>query len=112
MAGPQQPRGGMMTREQAVAMARKVTQSEGMMVGPSAGAALKYALDMAARPDCAGKTIVVVIPSHGIRYVAHPLWAAVSAEAAAALPPELVPCADKAQPIILWESEACDADKK
>ena len=90
-------------------MARKITVMEGMMVGPSSGAALKYALDIAARPESRGKTIVVVIPSHGIRYVAHPLWAAVSAEAALALPQTLVPCADNTQPIILWASDKATA---
>lgn len=103
---------GHVSAPEAVAMARKITASEGMMVGPSSGAALKYAIDVAARPDSRGKTIVVVIPSHGIRYVAHPLWAAVSAEAGVALPPSLVPCADKEQPLILWNSEKYDAEKK
>ena len=95
---------GSVSTPEAVAMARKITISEGMMVGPSSGAALKYALDIAARPDSKDKTIVVVIPSHGIRYVAHPLWGPVSAEANIALPPTLVPCADKEKPVILWES--------
>ena len=75
------------------------------MVGPSSGAALKYAFDVAARPEAKGKTIVVVLPSHGIRYVAHPLWAAVNAEANEALPPGEPPCADKEKPILLWASE-------
>ena len=71
---------------------------------PPPGAALKYAFDVAARPEAAGKTIVVVIPSHGIRYVAHPLWGAVSAEANAALPPGVPPCSDKEKPILAWNS--------
>ena len=96
---------GHVSAAEAVAMARHVTTREGMMVGPSSGAAIKYALDVAARPEMRGKTVVVVVPSHGIRYVAHPLWAAVSAEAAVALPADLVPCADKEQPIILWASD-------
>ena len=58
----------------------QVTQAEGMMVGPSAGAAIKYACDVACRPEAAGKTIVVIVPSHGIRYVQHPLWGKMKAE--------------------------------
>jgi len=100
---------GHVSSAEAVATARAITMSEGMMVGPSSGAALKYALDIAARPEMRGKVIVVVIPSHGIRYVAHPLWAAVNAEAGAALPPALVPCGDKEQPVILWASDAYKA---
>ena len=100
---------GHVSAAEAVAMARKITASEGMMVGPSSGAALKVALEIAARPASRGQTIVVVIPSHGIRYVAHPLWAAVAAEAGAALPPTLVPCADREQPIILWDSQKFEA---
>lgn len=75
-----------------------------MMIGPSSGAALTYAFEIASRPEAKGKTIVVVIPSHGIRYVAHPLWGAVSAEADTALPPGQPPCADKEAPICLWNS--------
>lgn len=95
---------GHVVTKDAVATCLKVTQTEGMMVGPSSGAALKYAFDVAARPEAKGKTIVVVIPSHGIRYVAHPLWGSVSAEAGAALPPGVPPCSDKEKPILLWDS--------
>ena len=35
---------------------------------------------MACRPEAAGKTIVVVVPSHGIRYVQHPLWGKMKTE--------------------------------
>jgi len=88
----------------AVATCLKVTQTEGMMIGPSSGAAVDYAFKIASRPEAAGKTIVVVIPSHGIRYVAHPLWGAVSAEADKALPPGQEPCSDKTAPACLWNS--------
>ena len=111
----------MPTPPRCVEWATKVTQTEGMMVGPSAGAAIKYArdvarsppayvlvhlltevyllpypptrlpanpptrlpryaCDVACRPEAAGKTIVVVVPSHGIRYVQHPLWGKMKAE--------------------------------
>jgi len=96
---------GHCVTKDAVATCLKVTQTEGMMIGPSSGAALKYAFDVAARPEAKGKTIVVVIPSHGIRYVAHPLWGAVNAEANTALPPGVPPCSDKEKPICLWNSD-------
>ena len=95
---------GHVAAGEAVATALKVTQEEGMMVGPSSGAALKYAFDVASRPEAKGKTIVVVLPSHGIRYVAHPLWASVNAEADKALPAGVPPVTDKEKPIILWDS--------
>ena len=72
------------------------------MVGPSAGAALKVACDMATRAECAGKTIVVVCAPHGIRYAAHPLWADVKKEAEAALPKP--PNMDKTIEVIQWDS--------
>lgn len=96
---------GHVATSEAVATCLQVTSAEGMMVGPSSGAAIKYAFDVAARPEAKGSTIVVVLPSHGIRYVAHPLWAAVNAEANEALPPGEAPCSDREQPILLWASE-------
>ena len=72
------------------------------MVGPSAGAALKVACDFACKPEAEGKTIVVMIASHGIRYVAHPLWAAVNKEAKQALP--VPPNTDKTAPTLQWNS--------
>ena len=72
------------------------------MVGPSAGAALKVACEIACRDESAGKTIVAICASHGIRYVAHPLWGAVKKEAAAA--PPAPPNTDKALPTVQWKS--------
>ena len=46
-------------------MAKELASKEGMMVGPSSGAAIKYALDLACRAEAKDKTIVVVVPSHG-----------------------------------------------
>ena len=71
---------GHVSTVECVEWATKVAQTEGIMVGPSAGAAIKYACDIACRPEAAGKTIVVVVGSHGIRYVQHPLWAKMKAE--------------------------------
>ena len=71
-------------------------------IGTAAGAAIKYACEVACRPEAAGKTIVVVVPSHGIRYVQHPLWGKMKAEAGAALPSP--PCSDKEAAILQWDS--------
>ena len=54
------------------------------------------------KDECAGKTIVVVQPSHGIRYVNHPMWAAVKKEATAALP--VPPNMSKDCDNVLWKS--------
>lgn len=71
---------------EAVTYADMLAAKEGMLVGPTSGAAVKVALEVAARPEAAGKTIVVLSASSGIRYVAHPLWAPQRAEVAEALP--------------------------
>jgi cysteine synthase A len=92
------------SQEEAVEFARKACMTEGMMIGPSAGAALKVACDIATRPESQGKTIVVVLASHGIRYGAHPMWADVKAEAATALPKP--PNMDKTIQVVQWDSSA------
>ena len=88
--------------DEAVAYAGKASTLEGMMVGPSAGAALKVACDWACKPEAEGKTLVVMLASHGIRYTSHPMWAAVKAEMAAALPSP--PNTDKELPTVQWKS--------
>jgi len=90
-------------QDDAVVWAKKACSKEGMMIGPSAGAALKVAIDVASRPDSKGKTIVVVFSSHGIRYTAHPLWKEVKAEAISALP--VPPNMNKEAPTLLWSSD-------
>ena len=61
--------------DDAVETARLVTRREGISCGISGGAAVKAALDVAARPDSKGKLIVTVIPDSGERYVSTPFFA-------------------------------------
>ncbi|HUJ47017.1 MAG TPA: pyridoxal-phosphate dependent enzyme, partial [Rhizomicrobium sp.] len=60
--------------ETAFDTARKIARLEGIPVGISSGAAVAGALEVAARPDMAGKTIVVIIPSFAERYLSTALF--------------------------------------
>lgn len=60
--------------EDAFAEGRAFAVSEGILVGISSGAALKAASVLAGRPENAGKTIVVLLPDSGDRYLSTPLF--------------------------------------
>ncbi len=61
--------------EDAFATSRLVGKNEGVLVGISSGAAVWAALQLAQRPEMAGKTIVVLLPDTGDRYLSGPMFA-------------------------------------
>jgi cysteine synthase A len=63
------------TNQDAFDTARGVARQEGLLVGISSGAALWAAVQVANRPENAGKLIVTIIPSYGERYLSTPLYA-------------------------------------
>ncbi|AIN82899.1 MULTISPECIES: cysteine synthase A [Corynebacterium] len=62
------------TNEDAIEVSRKVAAAEGILGGISAGANIKAALEIAARPEAEGKNIVVIVPDFGERYVSSILY--------------------------------------
>jgi cysteine synthase A len=62
------------TSDDALDWARRVAKEEGLLLGISSGAALRAAAELAADPANAGKTIVVVTPDWGERYLTTPLY--------------------------------------
>ena len=62
------------TNEDAFALGREIGHAEGVLVGISSGAAVWAALQIAQRPESAGKTIVVLLPDTGDRYLSTPLF--------------------------------------
>ena len=62
------------SNENAFAYGRRVGQQEGVLVGISSGAAVWAAVELAKRPENKGKTIVVLLPDTGDRYLSTPLF--------------------------------------
>lgn len=62
------------TAEDAFAAARRLAAREGILAGPSSGAAVHAAALVAARPEFAGRTVVVVLPDTGLRYLSTALF--------------------------------------
>jgi cysteine synthase A len=62
------------SNEQAIAYARRLAREEGILAGISCGAAVAVAVRVAQRAESAGKTIVVVLPDSGERYLSSPLF--------------------------------------
>jgi cysteine synthase A len=60
--------------DDAFAAARRLAREEGILAGVSSGAALAGALALAARPEAAGKVVVVMLPDTGERYLTTPLF--------------------------------------
>ena len=85
-----------------VAFANRLAAEEGLLVGPSSGAVIKVAVELAQRPEMKGKTVVALQASSAIRYVSHPMWEAEKLEGKEALP--LPPDLETELPICRWKS--------
>jgi len=86
-----------------VAMANRCAAEEGLLVAPSSGAVINVAVEVAKRPEMAGKNIVVLQASSAIRYVKHPMWESERTEATEAVP--IPPDLDTEFPVVRWKSE-------
>lgn len=64
-----------MENDDVFAPGKKISRAEGMLVGISPGTAVWAAIQLARRPENKGKTIVVLLPDTGDRYLSTPLFA-------------------------------------
>jgi cysteine synthase A len=71
--------------EEAISMARRLIREEGILAGISCGAATAVAVRLAEQDDFAGKTIVVVLPDTGERYLSSILFEGLFSESGLAL---------------------------
>lgn len=67
--------------DDSMAVARKLAEQEGLLVGISSGAAVQAAIQVGSRPENAGKTLCVIIPSFGERYLSTLLFQNILEEA-------------------------------
>ncbi|KAJ1618948.1 tryptophan synthase beta subunit-like PLP-dependent enzyme [Pavlovales sp. CCMP2436] len=74
----------------SITMARRLAKEEGLMVGISSGAAVLAAIEQLQRPENFGKTVVVIIPSFGERYLSTALFEDLSQECKDQAPEEVV----------------------
>jgi cysteine synthase A len=70
----------LVSSEDAIAMARRLMEEEGILAGISSGAAVVAANRLAERPEYAGKNVVVILPSSGERYLTSALFAGIFTE--------------------------------
>ncbi len=63
------------SNDDAFATGKEIGKNEGVLVGISSGAAAWAAIELAKRPENEGKTIVVLLPDTGDRYLSTPLFA-------------------------------------
>jgi cysteine synthase A len=65
----------LITNEESISMARRLMEEEGILAGISSGAAVTAAVKLSEEPEFADKTIVVILPSSGERYLSTALFA-------------------------------------